>query len=58
MGLKLQAGLTEMDLDLPVSGDVDVGKLSTLERDLLKDALSVVKQCKVFLRHHFHLDAL
>jgi len=58
MGLKLQAGLAEMDLDRPVSGDVDVGKLSTLERDLLKDALSVVKQCKVFLRHHFHLDAL
>ena len=58
MGLKLQAGLAEMDLDQAVSGEVDVGKLSTLERDLLKDALSVVKQCKVFLRHHFHLDAL
>ena len=58
MGLKLQAGLAEMDLDQAVSGEVDAGKLSTLERDLLKDALSVVKQCKVFLRHHFHLDAL
>ena len=58
MGLKLQAGLAEIDLDLPVSGDVDVAKLSTLERDLLKDALAVVKQCKTFLRHHFRLDAL
>jgi len=58
MGLKLQAGLAEMDLDQAVSGDVDLNKLSTLERDLLKDALSVVKQCKGFLRHHFHLDAL
>ena len=58
MGLKLQAGLAEIDLDQPVSGNVDVGKLSTLERDLLKDALAVVKQCKTFLRQHFRLDAL
>ena len=58
MGLKLQAGLAEIDLDQPVSGNVDVSKLSTLERDLLKDALAVVKQCKTFLRQHFRLDAL
>ena len=58
MGLKLQAGLAEIDLDQPVSGDVEVSKLSTLERDLLKDALGVVKQCKTFLRQHFRLDAL
>src|SRR5574343_2503 len=50
MGLKLQAGLAEIDLDQPVSGNVDVGKLSTLDRDLLKDALGVVKQCKTSLR--------
>jgi CBS domain-containing protein len=58
MGLKLQAGLAEIDLDQPVSGQLDVTKLSTLERDLLKDALSVVKQCKTFLRLHFRLDVL
>ena len=58
MGLKLQAGLAEIDLDQPVSGNVDVGKLSTLDRDLLKDALGVVKQCKTSLRQHFRLDAL
>jgi len=58
MGLKLQAGLAEIDLDQPVSGDVDVGRLSTLDRDLLKDALGVVRQCKTFLRQHFRLDAL
>ena len=58
MGMKLQAGLAEIDLNQSVSGNVDVGKLSTLERDLLKDALGVVKQCKVFLRQHFRLDAL
>ena len=58
MGLKLQAGLSEIDLEQPVSGDVDVTRLSTLERDLLKDALAVVKQFKTFLRQHFRLDAL
>jgi CBS domain-containing protein len=58
MGLKLQAGLAEMDLEQKVTGDVDVTRLSTLERDLLKDALSVVRQCKVALRLHFRLDAL
>ena len=46
------------DRSQSVSGNVDVTKLSTLERDLLKDALAVVKQCKTFLRQHFRLDAL
>ena len=58
MGLKLQAGLSEIDRSQPVTGNVDVNRLSTLERDLLKDALGVVKQCKTFLRLHFRLDSL
>jgi CBS domain-containing protein len=58
MAMKLQAGLAEIDLSQPVSGNVDVAKLSTLERDLLKDALAMVKQCRTFLRQHFRLDAL
>jgi len=58
MGLKLQAGLAEIDRQLPVSGQVDVAALPTLERDLLKDALSVVRQFKDFMRLHFRLDVL
>jgi CBS domain-containing protein len=58
MGLKLKAGLTEMDTQQAVSGLVDVAKLSTLERDLLKDALGVVKHFKGLLRSRFKLDAL
>lgn len=58
MGLKLQAGLAEIDREQTVSGDVDVAKLSALERNLLKDALAVVKQFKAFLHRHFHLDVL
>ncbi|QLI80736.1 cyclic nucleotide-binding/CBS domain-containing protein [Chitinibacter fontanus] len=37
---------------------VDPSQLSALERDLLKDALSVVKQFRSLLRHHFKLDRL
>ncbi len=58
MGLKLKAGLTEMDTQQAVSGLVDVAKLSTLDRDLLKDALGVVKHFKGLLRSRFKLDAL
>jgi CBS domain-containing protein len=41
-----------------VSGLVNVAKLSTLERDLLKDALGVVKHFRGLLRSRFKLDAL
>ena len=58
MGLKLKAGLTEIETGKPVSGLVDVARLSTLERDLLKDALGVVKRFKAQLRYRFKLDAL
>ena len=58
MGLKLKAGLAELDKGQPVSGAVDVPGLSTLDRDLLKDALGVVKRFKQQLRHRFKLGAL
>lgn len=58
MGLKLQAGLAEIDSGRPVSGAVEVSRLSSLDRDLLKDTLSVVKRFKGQLRHRFHLDKL
>ncbi|MEN9712172.1 MAG: hypothetical protein RLY90_433 [Pseudomonadota bacterium] len=58
MGLKLKAGLDEMALQKPVSGNVQIQLLSALERDLLKDALSVVKKFKTLLRSRFKLDAL
>lgn len=58
MALKLKAGLTEMDTQQAVSGLVDVARLSTLDRDLLKDALGVVKHFRGLLRSRFKLDAL
>ncbi len=58
MGLKLKAGLAELDTGRPVTGSIDVEKLSSLDRDLLKDTLSVVKRFKILLRLRFHLEAV
>ena len=58
MELKLKAGLHEMDTGHPVSGRIDLRRLSSLERDLLKDTLDVVKRFRRTLRTRFHLDAL
>lgn len=58
MALKLKAGLTELETDKPVSGLIDTQKLSSLERDLLKDTLSVVKKFKAHLKQHFKLEAV
>jgi CBS domain-containing protein len=58
MGLRLKAGLAELDVGREVSGIVDVEKLSSLDRDLLKDTLGVVKRFKSQLRVRFRLDSL
>ena len=57
MGLKLKAGLAELDAGGPVTGAVRSAALSSLERDLLKDAMAVVKRFKTIVRHQFHLEA-
>jgi len=57
MGLKLKAGLAELDSAGTVSGGVRSDRLSSLERDLLKDALAVVKRFKAIIRNQFHLEA-
>jgi CBS domain-containing protein len=56
MGLKLDSGLAELGTGKQLSGEVDMSTLSSLERDLLKDSLNVVKSFKLFLRQHFRLD--
>lgn len=58
MGLKLKAGLLEVDTGKPVTGTVDVAHLSSLDRDLLKDTLGVVKRFRTLLRQRFRLDVV
>ena len=57
MRLKLDAGLAALETGRP-GGGIDVARLGTLDRDLLKDTLGVVKRFKALLRQRFHLDAL
>lgn len=56
MELKLKAGLAELDTAGTVSGAVRSDRLSSLERDLLKDAMAVVKRFKAIVRNQFHLE--
>ena len=58
MGLRLQAGLAERALKREVTVNVDPARLSSLERDLLKDALSAVKRFKAVLHHRLRLDVV
>lgn len=56
MELRLKSGLAELETGKEVTGEVNMSRLSTLERDLLKDSLSVVKRFKQYLHQHFHLE--
>ena len=56
MGLKLKAGLAELDSAGSLSGGVRTERLSSLERDLMKDAFAVVKRFKALVRNQFHLE--
>lgn len=62
MGLKLQTGLDALERGNhggSANGRlVHVESLTTLQRDLLKDALAVVKRFKATLRHRYRLDML
>ncbi|MCP2039717.1 CBS domain-containing protein [Neisseria sp. HSC-16F19] len=55
MDLRLKANLQALNLDSQVPNQLDTANLSTLERDLLKDALQVVKRFKHMIHGHFHL---
>ncbi|WP_107878684.1 DUF294 nucleotidyltransferase-like domain-containing protein [Neisseria animaloris] len=57
MELRLKAGLLSLhNGQVKEPNQVNVHSLSTLERDLLKEALQVVKRFKNVIRHHFHLN--
>ena len=59
MDLRLKAGFAALNSSTPEApNQVDTQSLSTLERDLLKDALQVVKRFKNQIRHHFHLTGV
>ncbi|WP_107688015.1 DUF294 nucleotidyltransferase-like domain-containing protein [Neisseria wadsworthii] len=57
MEMRLKSGLLGMhNGHVTEPNQVDLQSLTTLERDLLKEALQVVKRFKSVVRHHFHLN--
>ena len=56
MRLRLEAGLEALRGQKPLSNEVDTASLSTLDKDLLHDALLVVKRFKRMLAQRYHLD--
>lgn len=58
MGLKLKVGLQQLDTGHGANEGIQIDKLSSLDRDLLKDTLGVVKQFKALLNQRFHLEAM
>lgn len=58
MGMRLKVGLQEIEAGKPVSGHVDVEQISSLERDLLKDSLGIVKRFKAMLHQRFRLNVM
>ncbi|WP_293930972.1 putative nucleotidyltransferase substrate binding domain-containing protein [Iodobacter sp.] len=57
-GLQLKLGLARLAVDKPVDNLLDPAQLTTLERELLKDTLRVVKQFRQLISHHFKLGML
>lgn len=56
MAMRLKAGLLSLqDNRVTAPNQLPLEHLSTLERDLLKDALQVVKRFKLQIRQHFHI---
>lgn len=55
-GLKLRQGLEKINLNRDPDNFIRPDNLTSLDRDLLKDSLAVVKQFKTLLRHHFKLQ--
>jgi CBS domain-containing protein len=57
MGLKLKNNLHQKQLGQALDNLTQLSSLGTLERDLLKDALAIIKRFRLFLRLHYKIDA-
>lgn len=58
MDMRLKAGLACLhEGKVTAPNQLDIDSLSTMERDLLKDALQVVKKFKNIIRMHYRLNA-
>ena len=58
MKLKLTSNLRQRQLGLPTDNGVRMSALSTLERDQLKETLTIVRRFRQHLHQHYRLDSL
>ena len=58
MELKLKNNLRQRQMGKEAHHQVKLSELGTLERDLLKDSLAIIKRFKQHLRMHYKLDSL
>ena len=58
MGLKLRHNLHQRQLQQPGDNLVRVAHMGTMERDMVKDALAIVRRLRQLLRLRLRLDAL
>jgi CBS domain-containing protein len=56
MGLKLRNNLRQKQLAQPVDNLAHLSSLGTLDRDLLKDSLAIIRRFRQHLRLHYKLD--
>lgn len=56
MGMKLRNNLRQLSLGQPVSNLVELKSLGTLDRDMLKDALIIIKMFKQHIRLRYRLE--
>jgi CBS domain-containing protein len=56
MALKLRNNLRQLSLGQSISNLIELKSLGTLDRDMLKDALVIIRQFKQFLRMHYRLE--
>jgi len=57
MRLKLRNNLRQRSLGEPISNLVQLNSLGTLERDLLQDALGIIRQFRQHLKLHYRLGS-
>lgn len=57
MAMKLRNNLRQQSIGQPINNLMQLNTLGTLDRDLLKDALLIIKQFKQHLRLHYRLEA-
>ena len=55
MALRLKLRLAAGEIGTQTDNFIRPDQLNRLERDLLKDSLSIVKRFKEFITYHFHL---